>query len=144
VTLGNGLEEIGGYAFQQCTTLEGIVIPPAVKAIKERAFCDCTGLPTVTHGDRLEEIWKNSFNKRTSLERNVIPPIAKFIDHTAFNNCSTLTSVKFCDEIEEFVTCEGMRDWWNQGVHEKSLSTYRFLVNFNISERLGLVRVRSW
>ncbi len=35
---------------------------------------------------------------------------------------------------------ESMRHWWNSGVHEKCLSTYCLLVQFNIPERLGLVR----
>ena len=37
-----------------------------------------------------------------------------------------------------------MRDWWNHGVHEKSLSTYCFLVKFNISKRLDSLRLREW
>jgi hypothetical protein len=28
------------------------------------------------------------------------------------------------DEIKEFSTAESMQDWWNNGVHEMSLSTY--------------------
>ena len=63
---------------------------------------------------------------------------------TAFRGCSNLTNVKFCDEFEEFVSCEGIRVWWNRGVHERSLSTYRFLVRCSIPQRLGIVPVRSW
>jgi hypothetical protein len=66
------------------------------------------------------------------------------IDETAFEECSNLTTVQFCDEIEEFVSGESMRHWWNNGVHEKCLSTYCLLVRFNIPERLGLVRATQW
>jgi hypothetical protein len=53
--------------------------------------------------------------------------------------------VKFSDEVEELVSCETMREWWNQGVHEKSLSTHCFLVRCSIPERiLGLALVSSW
>jgi hypothetical protein len=71
-------------------------------------------------------------------------PATKAIDYSAFRGCSNLTNVEFCEEIEEFVSCKVMRDWWNQGVHEKSLSTYCFLVQYSIPDCLGLVLVRSW
>ena len=37
-----------------------------------------------------------------------------------------------------------MRHWWNNGVHDKCLSTNCLLVRFNILERLGLVRATQW
>ncbi len=35
--------------------------------------------------------------------------------------------VKVSDEIEKFVSRVAMRDWWNQGVHETSLSNVLLL-----------------
>ena len=78
------------------------------------------------------------------LVRFGIPPAVRVIDETAFEDCSNLTTVRFCDEIEEFVSSGPMWDWWNHGVHEKCLSTYCFLVQFNIPQRLRLVRARMW
>ena len=49
-------------------------------------------------------------------------------------------TVRFCYEIEEFMSRGPMQDWWNHRVHEKCLSTYIFLVRFNIPQRLGLVQ----
>ena len=37
-----------------------------------------------------------------------------------------------------------MRGWWNHGVHERALSMYCFLVQFNIPEREGLIRAKMW
>ena len=38
-----------------------------------------------------------------------------------------------------------MREWWNKGLDEKSLTTYNFLVKCRVPERVsGLVRVSSW
>jgi hypothetical protein len=54
------------------------------------------------------------------------------IDVTSFDDCSNLTNEEFCDEIEMFVSCKAMQDWWNQGVHEKSLNIYCFLVQDSI------------
>jgi hypothetical protein len=73
----------------------------------------------------------------------VIPAAASSIHDKAFDGCLNLTNVMFCDIIEECVSAESMRDWWSQGVHEKSLTTYCFLVRCSIPEHLGLVLLRS-
>ena len=79
------------------------------------------------------------------MEEIVIPPTVKKIHDIAFDNCTNLTRVKFCDEIEEFVSSDAMRNWWNQGRHEKSLRTYCFLVRCDIPARCsGLTPVKSW
>jgi hypothetical protein len=127
-----------------CTSIVHIVIPNAVNAIEKWAYSNCLSLTTVTLGNGLEEIGEEAFINCTSLVCIIIPPAVKKIHDTAFKNCSNLTNEEFCDEIEEFVSCAAMRGWWNQGVHEKSLSTYCFLVRSSIPERLGLVLVRIW
>jgi hypothetical protein len=100
-------------------------------------------LTTAILGDGLEEIGERAFYG-TSLVRINIPPNVRRIHETAFENCPDLTTITFCDEIEELVSGESMRGWWNSGVHEKCLSTYCFLVQFNIPERLSLVRSTTW
>ena len=75
-------------------------------------------------GEGLGEIAEAAYFECTSLHEILTPPAVKVIKDSAFGGCSSLTSVVFCDEIEEFMSCEAMRDRWNNGVHEKSLSTY--------------------
>ena len=132
-------EVIGPWAFGLCRSLIGIDIPPSVRAIKDHANQDCSGLTTAILNDGLEEIGEGAFSQ-CAFESIVIPPTVKEIDETAFRWCSNLTSVQFCDEIEEFVSGELMRHWWNHGVHEKCLSTYCLLIRFNIPKCVGLVR----
>ena len=67
MTLGDGLEEIGANAFYRCTSLHEIIIPIAVRTIKNDAFHNCTGLTTVTLGDGLEEIGAGAFHACSSL-----------------------------------------------------------------------------
>jgi len=93
-------------------------------------------LTTAIINDGLEVIEENAF-KGCALVRIDIPPAVRVIDEKAFEDCSNLTTVRFCNEIEEFVSSGSMRDSWNHGVHEKCLSTYCFLVQFNIPQRLG-------
>ncbi len=47
MVLGNGLEEIRPGAFRECTSLERIDIPPAIKVIQDSAFYRCSRLKRV-------------------------------------------------------------------------------------------------
>ncbi len=79
-------------------------------------------------GEGVEEIRGKAFFECTSLQRIVIPRAVKKIHDDAFKDCSNLNSIVFCNEIEEFVTADSMRTWWNRGFHERSVTTYSFLV----------------
>jgi hypothetical protein len=68
VILGKGLGEIGRMAFQECTLLREIVIPPSIRAIMERAFYRCLGL-----------IRKKAFASCRLLCEIVIPPAVRVI-----------------------------------------------------------------
>jgi hypothetical protein len=84
-------------------------------------------------GEVLEEIGEGAFYECLSLREISIPPTVKAIKDRTFSGCSSLTRVVFSYKNEEFVATESMRDWWNHGVHEKSLKTYYFfLVNCSI------------
>ena len=79
------------------------MIPPSVRATKEGAFEDCSGLTTAILNNGLEGIGKQAF-KECVLVRIVIPPAVKDFDETAFEDCPNLTTVRFCVEIEEFIS----------------------------------------
>jgi hypothetical protein len=49
------------FAFRECTSLHEIIIPNAVRRIKEWAFYKCRGLTIVTLGNGLEEIGDGAF-----------------------------------------------------------------------------------
>ena len=153
-TLGDGLEEIGKQAFYNCYSLNhlnlnlnlnlNIVIPNAVKKIREVAFSGCSGLTVVDLGEGVEEIGEEAFGW-TALKSIKIPPAVKAIHGRAFYACSNLESVKSSQVIEDFASCEAMLVWRNRGVQETSLHTYCFLVQCSIPERvLDLARVSSW
>ncbi len=75
--LGEGLKEIGVWAFYYCTLLREIVIPPAVREIMCGAFEYCMGLMTVVLGKGLKEFGRMAFEECTLLHEIVIPPIAR-------------------------------------------------------------------
>ncbi len=130
---GDGLEEIGVAE-----------LTDADRFNTDYAFNLCSGLATVIVDDGLEEIGEQAFKRSEALERIMTPCTVKGILQKAFDQCSSLINVEFCTEIEVFVSCEAMRDRWNQGFHIRSLSTYCSLVKCDIPIHLGLVRMQSW
>ena len=126
--LCEGLVEIGAWAFQVCTSLHEILIPPTVKRIQDMAFKGCPQLTSVILGEGLNEIGEGAFRECKSLHEIRILPAVRGVKGWAFHGCSSLTSVVLNDETEEFVTAASMQYWWNHGTHHFCPSTYCFLV----------------
>jgi hypothetical protein len=79
-----------------------------------------------------------------SIKSIKIPPSVTDIWDDAFKHCSNLTCVVFCDVIKKNVSRTLMKYWWNQGVHEKCLSTYCFLVRDKIPMRVRKLTQNRW
>jgi hypothetical protein len=75
VILNNGLEEMGAWAFCRCMSLICIKIPPAIRAIKEGVFFDCSGMRAAISNNDLEEIGVWAFHGCKSLVHIKIPII---------------------------------------------------------------------
>jgi hypothetical protein len=89
-------------------------------------------LTRVILGEGLDEIGGLTYHDCSSLIEITIPPAVKVIGTGVFSGCTSLTRVVFNIEIEEFVSAESMREWWNHGIHDYCLSTYCFLIKYNI------------
>jgi hypothetical protein len=78
---GEGLEEIGMGEFSKCTSLNEILIPPAVKLINDKAFLNCSQLTrTLNGGEGLEEIEEGAlYSECISLHKILVPPTVKTI-----------------------------------------------------------------
>lgn len=127
VILGEGLTDIGDFAFWGCTELKSINIPSSVKNIGERAFQGCTSLESVnipaeiiysmafmgcsslkniTFSDNVKEIYFAAFAYDTALKDVVLPKKLSSIDEYAFFGCdklSVLTIPKSVSEIGRYV-----------------------------------------
>jgi hypothetical protein len=143
LVLNNSLGVIEYSAFTYCISLECIVVPPTVREPKEDAFSQCKNLVHVILQNGLEIIGSRAFSG-TSIKTIKIPPSDTEIWEDAFEHCSNLTRVVFCDMIKNFVSRTLMKYWWNQGVHEKCLSTYCFLVEDKISMRVRNLTQNRW
>ena len=103
VVVGSGVENIGTYAFYQCTNLAEVefAAEATLTAINEGAFGYISALKTVTLPDSLKTIGKNAFYF-SGLEAVVLSADAALetIGDTAFRNCTALTSVYLPDGVK--------------------------------------------
>lgn len=54
ITIPQGIKEISGYAFQDCTSLTEIIVPEGVTTVNYAAFKDCTSLKRVKFPSTLD------------------------------------------------------------------------------------------
>ncbi len=85
VSLPDGLEEIGPYAFAH-TSLSDFVAPPGLKTIGERAFFDCGRLSRVRLNGGLLRIESNAFSS-TKLEELTIPASIEELEYPLAEGC---------------------------------------------------------
>lgn len=79
ITMNDGLEEIGEYAFYSCKELIFADIPDAVTYIGQNAFEDCNNLLSVSIPENLTSVGYNAFFGCDKLKSVVIPPSAEEI-----------------------------------------------------------------
>ena len=89
----NSVTSIGGYAFQGCTSLTSISIPPSVTSIGIYAFQSCTSLATITFTPTsgVTSIGDFAF-AGTAITSITIPNSVLSIGFNAFDLCSSLAT----------------------------------------------------
>ena len=86
------LKEIGGYAFDRCSSLKSLILPAGVTNIQENAFSGCSSLVKAVLPDRLEEVdYSDSmFEGCTSLVEVNIPDPWEELPSSMFSGCTSL------------------------------------------------------
>lgn len=100
VTYGNrtfSVTQIGGSAFQYCTSLTSVTIPNSVTEIGGNAFEGCANLTSVTIGNSVTVMASYAFSGCTSLASITIPNSVTYIGTGTFYECTGLTSVTIED-----------------------------------------------
>ena len=98
ITLPEGVTAIGEYAFENCTSLTGLILPESVTEIGEYAFSGA-GLTSVTLPDGITSIGRYAFQNCTSLAAITIPEAVTELDDYTFDGCANLASVALPDGI---------------------------------------------
>ena len=97
ITISEGVESIGEYAFSYCTGITNVAIPESVTNIGKYAFEDCSSLTSVIIPESVTSIGNSAFYNCSSLAYIAIPESVKSIDNYAFNNCTNLKIVNIFD-----------------------------------------------
>lgn len=127
ISLPEGLERIGDYAFQACSTsafnipssvteigerafigcvyITDIVIPEGVKAIKSYTFSNCDRLTSVTLPNSVESIGDDAFYSCDKLETITMPSNLREIGFNAFRACQALQSIEIPATVGTIGTC---------------------------------------
>ena len=100
VTLPEGLQSIGEWAFYGCTSLTSVTLPEGLQSIGRGAFYGCTSLTSVTLPEGLQSIGEWTFRGCTSLRSVTLPEGLKSIGSEAFGGCTSLTSVTLPEGLQ--------------------------------------------
>jgi len=113
VTVPEGVEILGEYAFEGCSKMERIILPSTLKnlgdplrsvnlaAIGSNAFKDCVSLTDFTIPGTVTVIRSGTFSG-CKFKHFVIPANIEYIDYGAFGSCNSLTDVT----VENPVPCK--------------------------------------
>ena len=88
-----GLSVISLYAFQNCTALTSVTLPPTVTKIEYEAFMNCGLTGTLTLPDAVTTIEQDAFSYCRGLTGLVIGSGVTSIGSLAFYNCTGLESI---------------------------------------------------
>ena len=99
-TLPSTLKEIGYGAFCDCNALTSITIPGGVERITDLAFAGCDRLESVKFEEGVLDIFDYAFGGCISLKDIRFPKSLLGIGESAFANCTSLQSVTIPQNVE--------------------------------------------
>ena len=99
---GKPIEEIGMYAFQNCTNIVEVIIPNDVSCIGLEAFMNCTSLEKITLPTAYEDMQLKTFENCSSLKEITIPNNVFRIGPSCFANCTSLKSVTIPTSVTNY------------------------------------------
>ena len=95
VVIGDGVTNIGKFAFDICNNLTSVTIPNSVTSIGNFAFNACKSLTSVEIPNSVTSIGNHAFRNCSGLASIEIPNSVTSIGNFAFYDCSALTSITF-------------------------------------------------
>ena len=87
IYLPASIQQIGAYAFGECSSLKNVAIPSKVKFIAEGTFYACSSLQSVVFPATLTDIGDHAFRNCTSLVELNLPANLRKVGDGAFYGC---------------------------------------------------------
>ncbi|MBQ8928538.1 MAG: leucine-rich repeat protein [Oscillospiraceae bacterium] len=107
VTIPDSVTVIGYDAFQNCTTLESVRLPEGLTRLSFETFSGCTSLSSITLPSGLEQLGRETFAGCTSLTTVDLPASLTGIDNS-FAGCTSLTEFTLSGGSESFSVKDGV------------------------------------
>ena len=108
VIIGQGITNIGRFAFYNCRALENIKIPETVVNIESNAFEECSQLKNITIPESITSIEGSVFKGCSSLESIVIPKNVTRIGDNTFNECNNLINIHVDTDNDSYISENGV------------------------------------
>ena len=124
IKIKEGTTHIAANAFCDCTGLLSVSIPSSVTSIGSSAFKGCTGLISVNIPSSVTSIGSAAFNGCTGLTSVTIPSSVTSIDDYAFSNCNNLMDVVVNSEeivSKSYTTYNSLEDIFGSQVKQYTL-----------------------
>ena len=119
LSLPVGIENIGAYAFSECSLLSSVIIPNNFVRIGGAAFSR-TGLTSVEVPEGITSIESSTFYLCEKLKTVSLPESLHSIRSDAFRQCKTLESIRISENVDSigsnsFQGCIGLKEVVIQG-----------------------------
>jgi hypothetical protein len=101
VTINEGVERIGIYAFEECKNLKTVIMPESMTEIGQGAFHSCVSLESVTVPENVTVLNEDVFFGCDSLKEVKITGKVTKISDMSFANCNQLESVVIPASVTE-------------------------------------------
>lgn len=113
VVVAEGVENVGAYAFYNCTNLKTVQLSSSVASIDRIAFSGCTGLVSIALPDGLTAIGDRAFLDCKGLVLTALPDSVAIIGPQAFMGCANLALTKLPADLvriekSAFDACVGL------------------------------------
>ena len=105
LTLPAGITSISDCAFEGCSGLTSLTLPAGITSIGSRAFYWCSGLTSLTLPDGITSIGSGAFSDCSGLTSLILPAGITSIGDDAFWGCSGLTSLTLPATITSIGDC---------------------------------------
>ena len=93
VTIPEGVQSIGNFAFCDCSSLSSLTLPSSLQSIGDYAFYDCNSLTSLTLPSSLQSIGDYAFYDCNSLTSLTLPSSLQSIGEEAFDYCKSLSTL---------------------------------------------------
>ena len=97
--VGEGVTDIGNWAFAGCEKLTEVVLPDTVTTLGSNAFRGCTGLKKISLPTALSDLGNHTFYGCTGLTAVAIPETIMDVDSNTFYGCTGLTTVTLPSQL---------------------------------------------